>query len=167
MVLQGTWLSFVPVAEDQDHDALSFAIQNAPPWATFDTSTGELRGLPGLIDLGTYADIRISVSDGEATVALAPFGIEVVASAVGSATLSWLAPTQRTDGSPLNDLAGFTVYWGTSLGSYPNSATITNPGVATYVVDQLTPATWFFVVTAVDSSGRESSFSNVASKAVL
>jgi len=34
-------------------------------------------------------------------------------------------------------------------------------------VDQLTPATWYFSVTAVNAVGVESGFSNVASKQVL
>jgi hypothetical protein len=81
--------------------------------------------------------------------------------------LTWTPPTQNTDGSPLNNLAGYRVYWGTSQGNYANSATITNPGIATYVVSQLTPAQWFFVVTAYSSTGVESTFSNVTSKQVL
>jgi hypothetical protein len=45
--------------------------------------------------------------------------------------------------------------------------TIANPGLATYVVDQLTPAQWFFVVTAYSSAGVESGFSNMASKQIM
>jgi hypothetical protein len=67
----------------------------------------------------------------------------------------------------LNDLAGYRVYWGTQQGTYSNSTTIANPGIATYVVDQLTPARWYFVVTAYSSTGVESGNSNVASKQVL
>jgi hypothetical protein len=40
------------------------------------------------------------------------------------------------------------------------------PGLATYVVDQLTPATWHFVVTAVNGNGVESSLSNRATKTI-
>jgi hypothetical protein len=56
------------------------------------------------------------------------------------------------------------VYWSTTPGSYANSTTVNNPGLSSYVVDQLTPATWYFVVTAVNSQGVESAFSNAASK---
>ena len=51
--------------------------------------------------------------------------------AVGSATLSWTPPTQNMDGTPLTNLAGYRVYWGTSLGDYPNSTTLnlTSTGV--------------------------------------
>ena len=68
--------------------------------------------------------------------------------ATGSATLSWNPPTTNTDGSPLTNLAGYKVYWGTTPGNYSSSATIMNPGIATYVVESLTPNTYYFAVTA-------------------
>ena len=33
-------------------------------------------------------------------------------------TLMWETPTTNVDGSPLTDLAGFKVYWGTVSGTY-------------------------------------------------
>ena len=67
----------------------------------------------------------------------------------------------------MTNLAGYRVYWGTTQGNYPNSVTVNNPGLSSYVVDQLTPATWYFVVTAVNSSGVESAHSNIATKTVM
>ena len=84
----------------------------------------------------------------------------------GSAMLSWLPPTQNTDGSPLNNLAGYRIYWGTSAGSYANSVTVNNPGLATYVVTELGPAQWYFVVTAYTATGAESGHSNTATKTI-
>ena len=86
--------------------------------------------------------------------------------ALGSATLSWTPPTTNTDGSPLTNLAGYKVYWGTSQGNYSNSVTLNNAGLSMYVVENLTPGTWFFVATAFNSAGTESSFSSVASKTI-
>ena len=166
-VVQGTAYAFTPAASDPDGNTLSFSVANLPTWASFNATTGRLSGTPTSAQVGTYSNIRISVSDGTATTSLATFSIQVVGTATGSATLSWTPPTQNTDGSPLNNLSGYKVYWGTSLGSYGNSVTIANPGIATYVVDQLTPAQWYFVVTAYSSTGVESGFSNVASKQVL
>lgn len=165
-VLPGTAFSFTPTASDADGDPLTFSIVNMPSWATFDSATGALSGTPSAGDIGTYEDIRISVSDGQATATLPAFAIAVVETASGSATLSWTPPTLRSDGSALTDLAGYKVYWGTAEGSYPNSATIDNPGVTTYVVEPLTPGRWYFVATAFDSQRVESAFSNVASKDV-
>ena len=47
------------------------------------------------------------------------------------------------------------------------SVTIENPGLTSYVVEQLTPATWYFVATALNAQGIESGESNVAQKQVL
>ncbi len=62
--------SFVPTAADADGDTLAFSIQNKPAWATFNTSTGRLSGTPAAADVGTYSNIAISVSDGQASTAL-------------------------------------------------------------------------------------------------
>jgi hypothetical protein len=164
-VAQNSEYQFIPTANDADGDALTFDVSNLPPWATFDASNGEVSGMPGEGDLGTYSNITITVSDGEHSVSLSAFSIEVVAMGSGSATLSWTAPTQRTDGSALVDLTGFRLYWGPSHGNYTNSVEL-DVGLTTYVIDGLTPATWYFVATAFDSNGIESQFSNEASKTI-
>jgi len=166
-VLQGSAYAFTPTASDADNDPLTFSITNMPAWAAFSTSTGALTGTPGAADVGTYANIQISVSDGKAApVSLAAFSVTVQAVATGSATLTWTAPTQNTDGSALTDLAGYKIYWGTTQGSYPNSTTLNNPGLTTYVVTNLVSGTWYFAATAVNSVGVESAFSAPASKTI-
>ena len=166
-ITQGTAYSFTPSAADPDGNSLTFSVANLPAWATFTSSTGRLTGTPTSAQVGSYQNIKISVSDGSTTASLPAFTIQVVGTATGSATLSWSPPTQNTDGSAVTNLAGYRVYWGTSQGSYPNSVTLSNPGLASYVIDQLTPARWYFVVTAYTSNGVESNASNVASKQVL
>jgi hypothetical protein len=84
----------------------------------------------------------------------------------GSATLTWIRPTTNTDGSPLTDLAGFKVYWGTASGVYQEQRTINNPAATTTVVSNLTSGRWYFAVTALDTSGAESGKSNQASKLI-
>lgn len=165
-VIPGTQYAFQPTANDVDGDVLTFSIANKPAWATFTTSTGRLQGTPGAGDVGTTSSILIAVTDGKASTALAAFNLIVQAMATGSATLSWQPPTQNTDGSPLTNLAGFKVYWGPSLGTYPNSVTLNNPGLATYVVGNLVSGTYFFVVTSFSTAGTESSRSNSASKTI-
>jgi hypothetical protein len=166
-VLSGSSYSFTPTASDPDGDTLTFTISNSPSWATtFNTATGRLSGTPTAADVGTYTNVVIRVSDGQATTSLPAFGITVTAVATGSATLSWTPPTQNTDGSPLTNLAGYRIYWGRSQGNYTNSTTLNNSGLTSYVVDQLTPGTWFFVATSLNSQGAESSFSNSASKTI-
>ncbi len=86
---------------------------------------------------------------------------------LGSATLSWTPPTQNSDGSPLTDLTGYKIYYGNESGNYQRSIQIDNPGIAIYVVENLTPNTYYFVLTAINSSGVESRFSNEVSRQVL
>lgn len=158
--------NFKPSASDLDDDSLSWSITSKPGWATFVSSTGRLSGIPQAGDVGTYDNIRISVSDGEMTTELEPFSITVTDpnSATESVELSWTAPIENEDGSVLTDLAGYRIYWGTTRGIHPNSVTIDNPSVTTYVVQNLTPGTYEFVATTVNSAGVESRFSNTVSK---
>jgi hypothetical protein len=165
-IVEGQAYSFTPTASDADGDTLSFTITNRPSWATFNTSTGRLSGTPGAGTVGTYSNIQIRVSDGTVEAALPAFSITVQQAANGSATLSWNAPTTRTDGSPLTNLAGYRLRYGNSSGNYPNTITISNPGLTSYVVNNLASGTWFFVLAAYDSGGLESSNTNPVSKTI-
>jgi hypothetical protein len=73
-----------------------------------------------------------------------------------SVTLSWDSPTLRADGSPLEDLAGFRILYGTSSQALGTTIELDNPGLSGYVVDGLRPGTWYFAMTVVDHSGVQS-----------
>jgi hypothetical protein len=159
--------SFQPSASDPEGDALTFQISNKPAWATFDTGTGRLSGTPSTSSTGVFSNVRITVSDGRASSVLAPFSIAVTSSqTTGSATLSWQPPTSNTDGSPLTNLAGYVVRYGTAPDALDIQVRIDNPGLVTYVVSDLTPATWYFQVVAYNSVGVESSPSATGSKTI-
>lgn len=162
----GEAYSFTPTASDPDGDPLTFSIWNQPMWASFDTATGRLSGTPTLGDIGTFANIEISVSDGQARASLSRFSVEVTQAALGSATLSWTAPTTNTDGTPLSDLIAYKIYYGTTPNQWSNQVYIDNPSITTYVVDNLSPNTYYFSATSINSMGVESAFSNMASKTV-
>src|SRR5690606_20253185 len=147
----GVPFSFQPKASDPDGDILTYEIDNLPVWASFDKSTGRLTGTPTDAHLGGYESIRITVTDGEATAALAPFSIDVVATASGSATLTWAAPSENTDGTPAN-IAGYKIYYGTASRDYREPIEVGASSLI-YTVDQLTPGTWYFAVTAVSADG--------------
>src|SRR5262245_29108516 len=68
--------TFVPAATDPEGSAVSFVIVNKPAWASFNSTTGMLEGTPGLADVGTYAGIQISVTDGLYMAALSTFNID-------------------------------------------------------------------------------------------
>lgn len=163
----GQAYNFQPSASDPNGTTLSFSISNKPAWATFNSSTGRLYGTPGTADIGTYAGIVISVSDGTTSVSLAAFTIGVTQVATGTATISWIPPTQNTDGSPLTDLGGYRIYYGTSQTNLAQMVELTNPGLTSYMVQNLSPATWYFSMRAFRTNGTESEPSNIASKTIL
>jgi hypothetical protein len=157
----GETYSFHPDASDSDGDTLTFSIQAKPSWASFDSATGALSGTPQAGDEGPYDDISIVVSDGWANDSL-DFAVTVNQHQPGSATLSWMSPTLNTDGSALTDLAGYRIHYGVTEGDYTEQIHVDNPGLTTYVVDDLSPNTYYFVVTAINVAGFESDFSAVA-----
>jgi hypothetical protein len=74
-----------------------------------------------------------------------------------SVTLSWDAPATNSDGSDLTDLAGYKVHYGTSSNNYTQSVDIGNSAGAS--ISSLSNETWCFAVTAYDTSGNESDYS--------
>jgi hypothetical protein len=165
----GSPYSFTPTAADPDGDTLTFSLTGTLPSSlTFSTTNGRISGTPVAADVGTYSNLRITVSDGRGgTASLAAFSIAVVQTANGSVTLSWTAPTQNADGTPLTDLAGYRILYGnTPGGPYDRTVTVSNPGVTSYVINQLSPGTYYFVARALDNSGNESTNSNEASKTI-
>ena len=51
-------------------------------------------------------------------------------------------------------------------GNYSNSVTIDDPGLTTYVVDNLAPGSYEFVATGFNAAGIESQHSNSATKTI-
>jgi hypothetical protein len=84
----------------------------------------------------------------------------------GSVKLSWLAPKTNTDGSKLDDLAGYKIYYGTSKEYLQRVIDIKDPSVAEYTIRDLPPYTYYFVITAYNITGAESTRSNIVAKTV-
>lgn len=162
----GEAYSFTPTASDPDGDSLTFNVSNKPTWANFDSGTGSLTGTPTLANVGMNSSIQISVSDGEASANLSEFSVEVTQVALGSTSLSWSAPTQNEDGTALTDLAGYKIYYGRSSGNYSNEIRIDNASVTNYLVENLSPSTYYFAATAFNAEGTESRLSGEAVKTI-
>jgi hypothetical protein len=163
----GSAFAFTPTAADANHDALTFSITNLPNWAKFNTASGTVSGTPGAADVGTYANIQISVSDGHVRVALPAFTVAVNQMSAANATLDWTAPTENTDGSVLTNLAGYNVRYGTNPNQLTQVIKVTNPGLTAYVVDNLSPGTWYFAITGYATDGKESADSAVVSTKII
>jgi hypothetical protein len=72
----------------------------------------------------------------------------------GTAALSWTAPTQNCDGTPLTNLAKYDLTYGQARTDLPLTP-------LAYTVNGLTPGVWWFSLAAVNSTGVSSQFVTV------
>jgi Putative Ig domain len=169
-VTAGSTYAFQPSAKDPDGKALSFSVQNKPVWASFSIASGLLDGTPSSTQTGTYADIIISASNGQYSSALPAFSIAVNAApptaATGTAKLSWVLPTENTNGTPLNDLAGVRIYYGTSASALSKSVQVSGTTTTSYTVSGLSAGAWYFGAEAYTTTGMSSSLSAIVSTTV-
>ena len=140
---------------------LRFGITNQPHWSTFNQTTGEVTGTPTYSDVGAYRGVTVTVTAGTQMRALS-FDVEVVQVGTNSIMISWLAPTENDDGTPLVNLAGYRIRYGQQSGLYNTMVNIDNPGLATYVINGLAAGTYYLVLSAVNVNGGESAPSNEA-----
>jgi hypothetical protein len=167
-VTAGTAYSFQPAVSEAT-SSVTFSITGQPAWASFSTTTGALTGTPTAAEVGTSGEITITASDSSSTASLTPFVIEVKAASAagtGSATLTWAAPTHNTDGSPVTGLVGYHIYYGTNQNDPSQSIKVAGHTSTTYTVEGLAPGTYYFTVVAYNSSGMDSTDSNVAVKTI-
>ena len=135
-------------------------------WANFDNRSGQISGTPTLANIGMFSNVRISVSDGNASASLPTYAIDVTQFGTASTTLTWIAPTMNEDGTTLTNLAGYKIYYGKSSGNYTNTIQIDNASVTTYLVDNLSQDTYYFAATAFNATGEESQYSGEAVRAL-
>ncbi len=158
----GQAYDFKPTASSTSGAALTFSATGLPGWLKLNAKTGELTGTPAAGDVGASQSIAVSVSDGTATASLTAFSVTVTQIALGSTTVSWTPPTANSDGTTLSNLNGYVLLYGQSAGSLDHSVNVSN-GLTTYMVDNLSPGTWYFALVAVNSQGVQSIPTNLAS----
>lgn len=193
-VAAGSAYTFQATASDPDGDKLTFGARNLPAWLGINTANGALTGTPSAAHVGIYNNIQISVTDGLSTASLAPFTITVtgtgaVASTIGTtggttattntstagasgvtasgtATLSWTKPTQYSDGTPLVDLAGYIVEYGTDPAALSQRVKVADPALTRFTVGDLGKGTWYFTVISYTTTGLESDVATLVSKTI-
>jgi hypothetical protein len=84
----------------------------------------------------------------------------------GSATLNWDPVTKDTRGNTLENLAGYKIHYGASVDAMDTVEMPTDPSQTTYTVNNLSPGTWYFAVSAYTTDGAEGALSDVASKTI-
>ena len=73
-------------------------------------------------------------------------------------SLQWDPVTTNIDGTPCDDLAGYRLYYGQGSRDYTDFLEVDNQ--TTTVTLTLSGGHWCFAVTAFDTSGNESDYSN-------
>lgn len=74
---------------------------------------------------------------------------------VSTVPVSWTPPTKNADGTALTDLKSYNVYQGMSATALSKVGSIP-VGTLAYTTPKLTPGTYYFAITAVNSAGIES-----------
>ncbi len=95
--------SFTPEATDPEDDTMTFSVSNLPEWASFDELSGTISGIPVTEDIGYYENIIISVFDGELSISLSEFSIDVLA-----------APVLIPENPLLSEVGSYSISMGTS-----------------------------------------------------
>lgn len=76
--------------------------------------------------------------------------------------LRWDPPTRDASGSPLEDLAGYRLYYSPDLLRLDSDVKVLDAGMkAEALVAGLSAGAWQFAVTAIDTAGNESDMSDV------
>ncbi len=78
-------------------------------------------------------------------------------------TFGWQAPTENSNGTPITNLAGYKIHYGTASQQYTQVVEVSNPSLSRYVMDSLSSGTYYFAITAYNSQGIESGLSGEVS----
>lgn len=135
---------------------LRFSSMNLPDWARL-SSLGVVYGTPGSDDIGLYDQITLVASDGERFALLGPFSITVRnPEGARSVTVSWIPPRENTDGTPLEDLAGYRIEYAKFGKPFKTAFRARSATMSRVVLDFLEPGDYFFRIFAIAANGVES-----------
>ncbi|TLY16885.1 MAG: hypothetical protein E6K69_03110 [Nitrospirae bacterium] len=146
---------------------LNWSVSDNSAWLTLSPASGTVPGSTTMsvntsgLTAGTYnATITVTATGATNTPRTVPVTLTVTAPPTsGTATLTWNASTS-------SDVAGYKVYLGTASGVYGPPTSVGNV-ITSQVTNLQSGTTYFFAVTAVDTSGNESTFSNEVSKSIF
>ncbi|RKZ55703.1 MAG: hypothetical protein DRQ44_17515 [Gammaproteobacteria bacterium] len=107
--------------------------------------------------------LTVSSLDGTShSVSIAIFGADET-NTTADISLSWVAPVEREDNAiiSLSEIAGYKIYYGSTQGQYPESIAVNDGSAVDYTFQNFAAGTYYFVVTTIDTAGRESDYSTV------
>ena len=144
---------------------LNWAVSDDASWLTVNPASGS--GSRTLSTSVNTAGLTAGTYHGTLTVSAAGISPKAVAvtltvnaSATSSVTLTWNANTE-------SDLSGYKIYRATTSGGYGAPIATLQGNIPTFIASGLQlGTTYYFVVTAYDSAGNESSLSNEVNKSI-
>jgi hypothetical protein len=83
-----------------------------------------------------------------------------------SVTVSWSVPLLNIDGTPLTDISGYRVSYGTNPANLTQTVTVSGAGITSTVIGGLLPGTYYFAVATLNSTATASADSSAASTTV-
>lgn len=149
-------ITFTAQTTTGDGSVVPVLTWSTSPAATSCTASGDWSGTKAAAGTETLAAITVSRT----------YNLSCTWPGDTSATLRWTAPTTNVDGSALTDLAGFRIYYGTSASNLNQQITVANATATQRIVSALTPATWFFAMTAYNARDVESARTGTVSKVI-
>ena len=78
----------------------------------------------------------------------------------------WVAPTDNTNGTPLTDLAGYHIHYGTTKDNLTQVIDLSTTSTTEYEITGLSPGTYYFAISAYTAQGSESAESDVGYKTI-
>jgi hypothetical protein len=136
----------------------------AASWTTSDATAGQQTSAA----LTATTTFSITCSNGAGSTAQGSVPVTVTPATTGTATLTWAAPTENTNGTPVTatELTGYIITYGNSASALTHSVSVQGGTTTTYQVTGLTTGTWYFAVAAVAADGTTSTPSTVGSKTI-
>lgn len=129
----------------------------APPYATsYQFSDSLVSGTNYAVTVGIQpGGMKCTVKNWLASSVVNVTNVDITCVKLATATINWTLPTQNTDGSPLTDLIGYVIYYGTDPTlTTTNVRLITNGSVLSTTFYSLpTNNTYYFAVASVANSG--------------
>jgi hypothetical protein len=80
--------------------------------------------------------------------------------------LSWTAPTENTDGTPITDLAGYLILYGTDPSELTKTVTVAGAKSTTFEISGLAEGTYYFAVVAYTSGGLDGDQSSLTNQSI-
>ena len=87
---------------------------------------------------------------------------------LANVSLSWVAPAEREDNTALSlsEIARYKIYYSLTQGQYTNSLVINDFTATGHTFTNFSSGTYYFVITTIDTDGRESQYSPEVIKSI-